>query len=106
MRGQLTEKADVFSYGIVALELVSGRPNLDSHLQSHATYVLDWVSWPLSSPPFVTQFSRRCFPFDSFTPSIWYGHDEDHSMILQNGKYRTSIALLRNISAHAMKNLA
>ncbi|KAG0618758.1 hypothetical protein M758_4G090000 [Ceratodon purpureus] len=46
MRGQLTEKADVFSYGIVALELVSGRPNLDFHVQSYATYILDWA-WQL-----------------------------------------------------------
>lgn len=43
MRVQLTEKADVFSYGIVVLELVSGRANLDLHLQPHAVYLLDWV---------------------------------------------------------------
>lgn len=43
MRGQLTEKADVFSYGVVVLELISGRPNLDLHVASHATYLLDWV---------------------------------------------------------------
>lgn len=43
MRGQLTEKADVFSYGIVALELASGRGNLDLQLQTHAVYLLDWV---------------------------------------------------------------
>lgn len=43
LRGQLTEKADVFSYGIVALELVSGRGNLDLHLEPHAFYLLDWV---------------------------------------------------------------
>ncbi|KAG0563786.1 hypothetical protein KC19_8G059000 [Ceratodon purpureus] len=46
MRGQLTEKADVFSYGIVVLELVSGRANLDLHLQPHAVYLLDWA-WQL-----------------------------------------------------------
>ena len=27
LRGHLTEKADVFGFGIVALEVVSGRPN-------------------------------------------------------------------------------
>ena len=27
MRGHLTEKADTFSFGVVALEIVSGRPN-------------------------------------------------------------------------------
>lgn len=46
MRGQLTEKADVFSYGVVVLELISGRPNLDLHVASHATYLLDWA-WEL-----------------------------------------------------------
>ncbi|KAI7747119.1 hypothetical protein M8C21_031378, partial [Ambrosia artemisiifolia] len=30
MRGHLTEKADVFGFGVVALEIVSGRPNSDS----------------------------------------------------------------------------
>ena len=33
MRGHLTEKADVFAFGVVALELVSGRPNSDSSLE-------------------------------------------------------------------------
>ncbi|KAJ0508718.1 putative protein kinase RLK-Pelle-DLSV family [Helianthus annuus] len=33
MRGHLTEKADVFSFGVVALEIVSGRPNSDSTLE-------------------------------------------------------------------------
>lgn len=49
LRGQLTEKADVFSYGVVALELVSGRGNLDLHLEPHAFYLLDWVRQALKS---------------------------------------------------------
>ncbi|GER52406.1 leucine-rich repeat receptor-like protein kinase [Striga asiatica] len=42
LRGHLTEKADVFSYGVVALEIVSGRSNSDSSLQDDKTYLLDW----------------------------------------------------------------
>ncbi|KAH7862030.1 hypothetical protein Vadar_033888 [Vaccinium darrowii] len=33
MRGLLTEKADVYGFGVVALEIVSGRPNSDSSLE-------------------------------------------------------------------------
>jgi hypothetical protein len=43
MRGRLTEKADVFSFGIVALELVSGRPNSDPSLEEEKMYLLEWV---------------------------------------------------------------
>ncbi|CAA0822383.1 Probable LRR receptor-like serine/threonine-protein kinase [Striga hermonthica] len=46
LRGHLTEKADVFSYGVVALEIVSGRSNSDSSLQDDKTYLLDWA-WNL-----------------------------------------------------------
>ncbi|CAM6127558.1 unnamed protein product [Calypogeia fissa] len=46
MRGQLTEKADVFSYGIVLLELLSGRTNVDLRLPTDMAYLLDWI-WQL-----------------------------------------------------------
>ncbi|XP_058219698.1 probable LRR receptor-like serine/threonine-protein kinase At1g56140 isoform X5 [Rhododendron vialii] len=43
MRGHLTEKADVFSFGVVALEIVSGRPNSDSSLEEEKMYLLEWA---------------------------------------------------------------
>ncbi|KAM3684238.1 hypothetical protein ACJW31_11G029100 [Castanea mollissima] len=46
MRGHLTEKADVFAFGVVALELVSGRPNSDSRLEEEKIYLLEWA-WQL-----------------------------------------------------------
>nr|XP_048330579.1 probable LRR receptor-like serine/threonine-protein kinase At1g56140 [Ziziphus jujuba var. spinosa] len=46
MRGHLTEKTDVFAFGVVALELVSGRPNSDSSLEGEKMYLLEWA-WNL-----------------------------------------------------------
>lgn len=43
MRGQLTEKADVFSFGVVVLEVVSGRKSLDSTRPLEDQYLLDWA---------------------------------------------------------------
>ena len=43
MLGHLTEKADVFSFGVVALEILSGRPNTDKSLDAKKIYLLEWV---------------------------------------------------------------
>jgi hypothetical protein len=43
MRGHLTEKLDVFSFGVVALELVSGRSNTDTSLPQKMVHLLEWV---------------------------------------------------------------
>ena len=43
MRGYLTEKTDVYAFGIVVLELVSGRKNFDVNLENEKKYLLDWV---------------------------------------------------------------
>ena len=43
MRGHLTEKVDVFGFGVVALEVVSGRSNSDSTLEDDHIYLLEWV---------------------------------------------------------------
>ncbi|KAJ8627501.1 hypothetical protein MRB53_020808 [Persea americana] len=46
MRGHLTEKADVFAFGVVALEILSGRPNSDSNVEQEKIYLLEWA-WNL-----------------------------------------------------------
>ncbi|KAI3675657.1 hypothetical protein L1987_85249 [Smallanthus sonchifolius] len=46
MRGYLTEKADVFGFGVVALEIISGRSNSDSTLEDDKIYLLEWA-WNL-----------------------------------------------------------
>ena len=44
MMGHLTEKADVFAFGIVALEIIAGRTNFDESLEEDRKYLLGWVS--------------------------------------------------------------
>ncbi|CAH8352221.1 unnamed protein product [Eruca vesicaria subsp. sativa] len=46
MRGHLTEKTDVYAFGIVVLELVSGRGNADESLEGEKRYLLEWA-WNL-----------------------------------------------------------
>lgn len=43
MRGHLTVKADIYSFGIVALEVVSGKSNMDPALPISTLYILDWA---------------------------------------------------------------
>ncbi|XP_057855589.2 cold-responsive protein kinase 1-like [Cryptomeria japonica] len=45
-RGQLTEKADTYSFGVVVLEIVSGRKTIDLKQPPHMQYLLQWV-WSL-----------------------------------------------------------
>ncbi|XP_031404127.1 probable leucine-rich repeat receptor-like serine/threonine-protein kinase At3g14840 isoform X1 [Punica granatum] len=43
MRGYLTDKADVYSFGIVALEIVSGQCNTSYRGKQESFYLLDWA---------------------------------------------------------------
>ncbi|KAJ1398814.1 Serine/threonine-protein kinase, active site [Sesbania bispinosa] len=58
MRGRLTEKADVFSFGVVALELVSGRANSGSSLEGEKTFLLEWPLGP-SPDPRLSEFKEE-----------------------------------------------
>ncbi|KAF5819870.1 putative protein kinase RLK-Pelle-DLSV family [Helianthus annuus] len=46
MRGHLTSKADVFGFGVVCLEILSGRPNYDEKVDPEQKYLLQWA-WSL-----------------------------------------------------------
>ncbi|XP_056853418.1 probable LRR receptor-like serine/threonine-protein kinase At1g56140 [Raphanus sativus] len=46
MRGHLTEKTDVYAFGVVVLELVSGRANADESLEGEKRFLLEWA-WNL-----------------------------------------------------------
>ncbi|CAL5393830.1 unnamed protein product [Camellia sinensis] len=43
MRGYLTDKVDVYSFGIVVFEIVSGRHNTSSRRKQDSFYLLDWA---------------------------------------------------------------
>ncbi|KAL5731447.1 hypothetical protein ACHQM5_004172 [Ranunculus cassubicifolius] len=66
MRGHLTEKADVFGFGVVALEILCGRPNTDSNLEPERIYLLEWA-WNLYESnrglelldPTLTEFNKE-----------------------------------------------
>lgn len=42
-QGQLSEKVDVYSFGVLMLEVVTGRKNIDLSLPSDEIYILSWV---------------------------------------------------------------
>ena len=44
MRGYLSVKTDVFSYGVLVLEIVSGRKNHDDRLSPEKSDLLSYVS--------------------------------------------------------------
>uniref|UniRef100_A0A0D9WEG0 non-specific serine/threonine protein kinase n=1 Tax=Leersia perrieri TaxID=77586 RepID=A0A0D9WEG0_9ORYZ len=46
MRGRLTEKVDIFAFGVVMLETVAGRSNTDNSLEESKIYLFEWA-WDL-----------------------------------------------------------
>jgi serine/threonine protein kinase len=53
MHGYLSVKTDVFSYGVLVLEIVSGRKNNDGRLGSEKADLLSYVSYYYMKPDLV-----------------------------------------------------
>jgi serine/threonine protein kinase len=59
--GQLSDKVDVYSFGILLLEIISGRKNIDFTLSIDKIYLLEWVS------------AKSFFlPLGTFVMTLWY----------------------------------
>lgn len=43
MSGHLTKKANVFAFGVLALEIVTGRQDSNPGLDKEKTYLLKWA---------------------------------------------------------------
>ena len=43
IHGQLSEKVDTYGYGVVLLEIISGRKSNDIKLEVENQYLLEWV---------------------------------------------------------------
>ncbi|CAN6561147.1 unnamed protein product [Malus baccata var. baccata] len=43
LRGHLTDKADVYSFGIIVLEIISGKKNSTQQTNAEGFYILDWA---------------------------------------------------------------
>uniref|UniRef100_A0A0D9XI32 non-specific serine/threonine protein kinase n=1 Tax=Leersia perrieri TaxID=77586 RepID=A0A0D9XI32_9ORYZ len=46
MRGHLSEKTDVFAFGVLVLETIAGRPNTNNSLEESKIYLFEWA-WGL-----------------------------------------------------------
>jgi serine/threonine protein kinase len=47
MQGQLSVKADVYSFGVLLLEIITGRKNTDYSLSPEMQMLLGWVRYSI-----------------------------------------------------------
>lgn len=59
IRGQVTRKSDIYSFGVLLLEMVSGRCNTDTRLPVEEQFLLEKVSYFI---PFPISFSDMVVP--------------------------------------------
>ncbi|GAB2284342.1 hypothetical protein Dimus_018800 [Dionaea muscipula] len=74
MRGYLTSKADIYSYGVVVLEVVSGKSNTNYRPKEEFVYLLDWA--------YVLHEQGNLL--ELVDPSLGSDYSEEEAMILLN----------------------
>ncbi|KAL9271645.1 putative LRR receptor-like serine/threonine-protein kinase [Drosera capensis] len=74
MRGYLTTKADIYSFGVVILEIVSGKSNTNYRPKEEFVYLLDWAC--------VLQEQGNLL--ELVDPSLGSDYSEEEAMMLLN----------------------
>ncbi|XP_042435708.1 cysteine-rich receptor-like protein kinase 2 isoform X1 [Zingiber officinale] len=67
IHGQLSEKVDTYSYGIVVLEIISGRKCNDIKLQPVTQYLLEWA-WKLYERDLLLEMVDETLDASDYTP--------------------------------------
>ncbi|XP_042436138.1 cysteine-rich receptor-like protein kinase 2 [Zingiber officinale] len=67
IHGQLSEKVDTYSYGIVVLEIISGRKCNDIKLQPVTQYLLEWA-WKLYERDLLLEMVDETLDPSDYTP--------------------------------------
>lgn len=80
--GNLTEKADVFSFGVVLLELIGGRRPVDITLPTDEHSLVNWVSG-LSATYLLVAYHYLSFPsmFSSLHCECCYRIDSSNKIL-------------------------
>lgn len=66
--GKLTEKSDVFSFGVVLLELITGRKPVDASQPVGDESLVEWVSYIVDDPDLsslLLQISKMLISFQT-----------------------------------------
>lgn len=67
IHGQLSEKVDTYSYGVVVLEIISGRKSNDPNLELASQYLLEWA-WQLYESETLLQLVDASLDASEYSP--------------------------------------